>query len=216
MKKVNRKSLIIALVLLSAFVGWTIAVKFIDIQPIGPDSSLVGFATINDWFNNFIGVNITLYTITDWFSLIPIAIVVYFAILGLVQFVQRKSILKVDYSIISLGVFYCVVMAVFLLFEIFVINYRPVLIEGHLEASYPSSTTLLVICIMSTAVMQFNNRIGNKILKSIISAACIAFTIFMVVGRIVSGVHWITDIIGGVILSSGLVILYSSFNRPKK
>lgn len=96
------------------------------------------------------------------------------------------------------------------LFEVFAINYRPVLIEGYLEASYPSSTTMLVMCVMPTAIMQFHTRIKTEWLRKIFTYVIIAFTAFMVIGRLVSGVHWFTDIIGGALLSTGLVMLYYS------
>ena len=90
-----------------------------------------------------------------------------------------------------------------------------VLIEGFLEASYPSSTTLLVMCVMPTAVMQFNNRIKNGILRNIISVTIIAFVAFMVIGRLISGVHWFTDIVGGSLLSAGLVMMYYAVSSLK-
>ena len=91
-----------------------------------------------------------------------------------------------------------------------VINYRPVLINGVLEASYPSSTTMLTMCVMPTLAMRFNKRIKNKTAKNIVVFVSVIFALFMVVGRILSGVHWISDIIGGALLSAGLVMLYSA------
>jgi undecaprenyl-diphosphatase len=163
---------------------------------------------MNGYFHNLTGVNMSLYVITDWLGLVPIGVAFGFAVLGLVQWIKRKSLLKVDRSILSLGGFYIVVMAVYILFEIVVINYRPTLINGYLEASYPSSTTMLVMCVMPTAMMQLRARIKNKVFKRCVIVTIAAFTAFMVIGRFVSGVHWITDIIGGVILSTGLVMLY--------
>ena len=150
----------------------------------------------------------SLYTITDWLGLVPFGIVVGFGTLGLIQLIKRKHLSKVDYSILALGGFYIVVMAVYVLFEVFIVNYRPVLIGGVLEASYPSSTTMLVMCVMPTAIMQFNARIKNETLKRCISCAIIAFIVFMVTGRLISGVHWFTDIIGGALISAGLVLMY--------
>ena len=106
--------------------------------------------------------------------------------------------------------FYITVIGMYMLFETIVINYRPVLIEGFLEASYPSSTTMLVICVMSSSIIQFKKRITNKTLKNIVIFLCLTFTIFMVIGRLLSGVHWVTDIIGGALLSAGLVGIYYS------
>lgn len=107
-----------------------------------------------------------------------------------------------------LGGFYIIVMALYLLFEVFVINYRPVLIDGHLEASYPSSTTMLVLCVIPTAMMQLNSRILNQTFRKVILGFLVIFTAFMVIGRLISGVHWFTDIVGGILLSTGLVVLY--------
>ena len=208
MKKDNQKTLYTAICMLVVFVLWTIAIQFIDVKAIGPQSSSVGFATLNQFVHKLTGVNMSLYAITDWLGLVPFGFAMGFALLGLIQCIKRKRILKVDYSILVLGVFYVLVIVMYILFELFVVNYRPILINGILEASYPSSTTMLVMCIMPTAIMQFNERIKNEKLKKLISVSIIVFILFMVIGRILSGVHWITDIIGGAMLSCGLVMLY--------
>lgn len=191
------------------------AVKLIDVQPIGPEGSVVGFATVNRFVHELTGANMSLYNITDWLGLAPLGFVMGFGTLGLVQWIKRKHILKVDYSILVLGGFYIVVMAVYVLFEMLTLNYRPVLINGILEASYPSSTTMLVMCVMPTAIMQFNERIRNNVLRRSVSVVITAFIVFMVIGRLVSGVHWFTDIVGGALLSAGLVVLYYAVSSLK-
>ena len=216
MKKKNLKSLYASIFMLGAFVLWTIAVRFIDVRAIGPDGSSVGFATVNAFFHKLTGVHMSLYYITDWLGLIPIFVAMGFALLGLVQWIKRKQLSKVDYSIFVLGVFYIAVMGVYVLFETVTVNYRPVLIGGILEASYPSSTTLLVMCVMPVAVMQLNSRIKNAVIRKRIRDFIIAFTIFMVAGRLASGVHWLTDIVGGVLLSAGLVMMYRYFVSLKE
>ena len=199
-----------ATILFVAFVFWTSIVKFVDVQAIGPNGSAVGLATINRLFHNLTGANLALYLITDWLGLVPIAVALGFAVLGLIQWIKRKSICKVDLDIIFLGVFYIVCAMVYLLFEKVVINYRPVIIEGFLEASYPSSTTLLVACFMPTAIMQFNWRISNKKVKSALTIISILFIAFMIIGRLISGVHWLSDILGGLLISGALVLFYYS------
>ena len=206
----KKRNFCIALGLLAAFALWTIAIRFIDVQPIGPQGSTVGFATLNSIIHTRTGVHMQLYTITDWLGLVPVAFGFGFAMLGLAQWIKRKSLLKVDRSILVLGGFYIATMAAYLVFESFVINYRPVLIAGNLEASYPSSTTLLVLCVMPTAMMQLRGRINNRVLRGGVSIAIASFIVFMVAGRLVSGVHWLTDIIGGILLSAGLVMIYDS------
>ena len=208
MKEKGKKNLYIGIILLVAFLLWTCAVRLVDVQQIGPQNSNVGFATINNLVHTFTGTNMCLYTLTDWLELVPIVFVISFGILGLIQWIKRKHILKVDFNILVLGGFYIVVMAIYVAFEIFVVNYRPVLINGCLEASYPSSTTTLVICVMSTALIQFNLRLKNNFLKKSVAFIIIAFVVFMVLGRLLSGVHWVTDIIGGALISASLVQIY--------
>ena len=208
MKKETKFRLFFAVSSLTAFAVWTLLVSIIDVKAIGPNGSAVGFAALNAFVHRITGVNMDLYSITDWLGLVPIFVCISFAIFGLIQWIKRKKIKKVDYSIFVLGGFYVIVIAAYLLFENLIINYRPVLINGILEASYPSSTTMLVLCVMPTAIMQLKDRIRNKLLFKIITAAICAFIIFMVIGRLLSGVHWFSDIIGGILLSIGLVALY--------
>ena len=181
MKRI-RKNFVASMCLLAAFVLWTVAICFLDVRAIGPQGSFVGFAGINGFLHNLTGVHWGLYNITDWLGLVPIFVCMGFSILGLIQWIKRKSICKVDYDILVLGGFYIVTIAVYLLFESVVINYRPVLIGGILEASYPSSTTMLVMCVMPTAIMQLDNRIKNKLFRNIVVVTIIAFISFMVIG----------------------------------
>ena len=199
--------------MLTAFVLWTMAVCIIDVRAIEPHGSVVGFATINALIHKLTGVHMALYHLTDWLGLVPIVVAWGFAMLGLKQWIKRKQLRKVDYDLFVLGGFYMVVMTAYLFFEMVTVNYRPVLIEGILETSYPSSTTLLVLCVMPTALMQCKQRMKNAMGKRWVSGLIVVFTIFMVVGRLVSGVHWFTDIVGGGLLSAGLVMMYRYFTE---
>jgi len=216
MEKEKRKKLWTALLMLLLFVLWTVLISFVDVKPIGPCKSVVGFATLNGFFHNLFDTNMALYTITDWLGLVPIIFCLGFAFLGLIQLIKQKKLKNVDYNLFVLGGFYIVTMAVYILFEYVVINYRPILINNYLEASYPSSTTLLVLCIMPTAIMQLNNRIRNNAVKKLVDLLIKAFIVFMVISRLISGVHWLTDIIGGIILSTAIVLLYRFFVSLKE
>lgn len=216
MKKETRRNFGIAIGILVAFALWTAAIRFVDVQAVGPRGSRVGFASVNSFFHSLTGVNFTLYAITDWLGLVPVFVCFGFGLLGLMQWIERKKICKVDYSVRVLGLFYIAVMMAYLFFEEYVVNYRPVLINGYLEASYPSSTTLLVLCVMPTAVLQLRDRIKKRWLRKGISYVITAFVAFMVIGRLISGVHWLTDIVGGVLLSAGLVMIYYSISNLKR
>ena len=204
----TKKNVRITLTAFIAFVLWTVAITKIDLQAIGPRGNVVGFETLNDAFHKMTGVHLWLYEVTDWLGLVAIVFVLGFGVLGLIQLIRRRNLFKVDSDIIILGVFYILVIIGYVVFEEFAINYRPVIIEGRLESSYPSSTTLLILCVMPTAILQLKNRIKSVVVKNIIVLVISVFTLFMVIGRTISGVHWLTDIIGGILLSISLVMLY--------
>ena len=199
--------------LLTAFVFWTYLVLIVDVQQAGETGTEVGFATINTWFHEWTGVSLQLYTITDWLGLVPVGICLIFGMIGLLQLIKRKGLRNVDADLILLGIYYVVVIFGYLIFEMIPINYRPILIEGRREASYPSSTTLLVLSVMPTLVFQVNRRVGNQNVRKIFKVMTMMFSIFMVGGRLFSGVHWLTDIIGSVLLSAGLFYSYEKAVR---
>ena len=203
-----KKQLRAGIGLLVLFVLWTVLIRCVDVQAVGPKGTKVGFAAWNVWVHHLTGVHMTLYTVTDWLGLVPILICGCFGILGLCQWIRRKRLLQVDRDILLLGVYYLLVILAYLLFEMVPINYRPVLIDGALEASYPSSTTLLVLSVMPTLALQGRRRFQNASLRRAATAFAALFSAFMVIGRLVSGVHWATDIIGSMLLSSGLFALY--------
>ena len=198
--KRNRTQFLLPGLLLGAFLLWTAGVCLVDVRPIGPMGSEVGFAGLNGWFHGLTGVHWWLYDLTDLLGLASLGICGIFGLQGLCQWIRRKSIRRVDGELLALGGFYLAVLAVFFLFELLQINYRPVLIQGRLEASYPSSTTMLALCVLPTAMLRLRSRWVRFLLA--------ALTAFLVIGRLLCGVHWVSDIIGGALLSAGLVTLY--------
>lgn len=192
------------------FIVWTWLIQVVDVKPVGQIGTNIGFSTFNQAFHDLTGVHMMLYTITDWLGLIPIIVCLIFAVVGLYQLIKRKSLFKVDSDIIILGVYYVLVIFAYVFFEMVPINYRPILIEEVIESSYPSSTTLLVLCVMPTLIEQVSRRVSCTAAKRVITIAAIVFSLFMVVGRLISGVHWLSDIVGGVLLSVGLFNIYKA------
>ena len=209
--KEAKKNLCIGAVLLTAFLVWTILIQTVDVRPIGQNGTNIGFAAINVGFFQLTGVHMAIYTVTDWLGLVPILICMIFGGIGFAQLVKRRSLFRVDIDLILLGVYYILVIIGYLVFEMIPINYRPIPIDGYMEASYPSSTTLLVLSVMPTLIFQVNRRIRNRRLRTGLNTFSVLFSLFMVIGRTVAGVHWLTDIIGSVLLSAGLFMIYMGF-----
>ena len=202
------RNIIISVFLTILSICYTLLVKFIDVDSIGPNGSEVGFSKLNGWFSNLVGSNMTIYKITEVLGILVIAIVLIYGCIGLYQLVKRKSLLKVDKEILILGGFYVLMAITYVLFEKVVINYRPILIDGELEASYPSSHTILAICIALSSLKVSKEYFNKKYIKKI-NLITVVLMALVVVGRLISGVHWISDIIGGIIIS---LTLLSYFN----
>lgn len=215
MKKKVKSSFIVTGLLFLLFVLFTVVVSTVDVRPIGPQGSEVGLATLNEFVFQKLGVRMIWYFITDWLGVVALLTAFCFAVIGLIQAVNRKSLLKVDIRIILLGIYYVIVIVAYVFFEIFIINYRPVILEESvgLEASYPSSHTMFVICIMGAALVLFQQMIQNKMIRVIMNSLSGLVIFITVVGRMISGVHWFTDIVGGILLGITLIQLYASVLR---
>lgn len=208
MQKKKTHSLLLTVLLATLSVLYTVLVKQVDVEQINPNKSEIGFAELNNSVHNFFGVNMIWYHITDLLGIIPVLTALIFAIVGAVQLIKHKNIFKIDKSIIVLGCFYIIVIAVYIFFESFVINYRPILMNGILEPSYPSSHTLMSICLMYAAITECKILIKSQKINRIIRIISYIIIAIIIVGRLISGVHWFTDIIGGILISSALIMLY--------
>ena len=208
--KLKKKNVIVSICLIMLSIIYTILVKYVDVAPIGPKASSVGFSTLNKLVFNFFGRSNIWYNITKVLGMISILIALFYALLGLYKLIKNKSILEIDKEIIILGIFYFVVLLVYLFFEKVIINYRPVLVKGILEASYPSSHTMLSICICLSAII-INNKLYNSMrISKIINTLSIIIMITTTIGRLLSGMHWISDILGGIIISICLSYIFKT------
>ena len=210
MQNNNTKNIAATVILFVCFILFTIAVCKVDVAAIGPQGSSVGFAKLNGAIAKLFPFNNTFYKLTNYLGYFALLICVFFAAMGVLEFLNKKSLRKVDPKLIILGVFYVAVILFYVMFIKVVVNYRPVLEDGALESSYPSSHTMLAICVFLSTAIQISLGKGSEGFKKAIKVVMALLTIIMVVGRVVSGVHWITDIIGGIILSAALLCMYNA------
>ena len=213
------RKIVPGLVLLAAFLVFTLLICYVDVKPIGAAASNVGFASVNKAVNKLFGAHKTIYKLTEILGYLTWLVVAFFGLLGLSQLVHRKSLFKVDRDIILLGIGYAVMLVFYVLFDKLPFNYRPKYPwdEGVLEASYPSSHTLMLVFVMATAVMQIARRVRSAGKRFALTAVCVAVAAVVTVGRLACGVHWFTDIIGGILLAAALATLYYELiNAPEK
>lgn len=205
----KKKWLILTIMLAALFILFTLSLKIVDIQAIGPNDSKVSWASLNGKVFDFFGYNKLLFDISDWLGVTALVIGLIYLIIGILQIIKRKSLFKVDFEIIALGGLYLLVIAFYIMFELVVINCRPILTGGTNPApSYPSSTSFVLICLSATSMIQTKRLLKNSLAHKIISLILLVITVFTVAGRLISRAHWLTDIIGGILLSFTLVSLY--------
>ena len=208
----NKKtSLITAIILVLVSIIYTVLVCVVDKAPIGPEGTSVGFSAINGAFADAVGLNLLWDKITDVMMIIAILVAVSFVALGAYQLIKRKSLLKVDRAILAMAGVYLVIVVLYVLFDKVPLNYRPVILpdETAPEASFPSSHTLVICTILCTAIVAWDRIFYNKKLLCNILRICAAVVMLVsVAGRLIAGVHWLTDIIAGVIFSATITAIY--------
>lgn len=210
MKSKTRQNSILTVLMFAVFAVFTLLVRFIDVQPIGPGGSAVGFASVNGRLFDALGQSGMWDKITDVFLLVSLLSAACFAALGLYQLIKSKSFAAVDRSIYVLAGLYVSVAVMYILFEAVTVNCRPVLVDGVLEASFPSSHMLIVCSFLTAAVLQLKERIQNKNIRMAVMIAAVLIIVLTAVGRLLSGMHWFTDILGSLLLSNALVMLYKT------
>lgn len=209
MKKTSIKFFIASSFLFVLFVVFTVLIKTVNTEAIGPNNSVVGFAALNQAVFEGLGQNSIWDVISDAFMIAALLIAACFAVIGFVQILKRKKLLLVDKEILALGILYVLIATFFVIFEFAAINFRPILQDGLLEASYPSTHALIVGCVFGSVMILADYITKNKYLKIgtyAFSSVVIALTI---VARLLSGMHWLTDVVAAVILTSALLVLFA-------
>ena len=112
------------------FLVLLLCVRSVDVAPIGPQGTSVGFSHLNQAVFEATGVNMTWYRITQVLGYLAILTAAGFALFGLMQLLRRRSLRAVDRRILALAGLYAAVVVVYALFEKVVINYRPVIMPG--------------------------------------------------------------------------------------
>ncbi len=212
----RKKFLVISLILFVVAVVYTVLVKKADVKAIGPNGSEVGFASLNSSVRGALnygesGYNETFYKISKLCGLLPFLLVALYGIIGLKQLITEKSLAKVDKRLIAMGGFYVAFAIVYVFFEKVAVNFRPVIMDGELEASYPSTHTLLAICLCGSSILASKYLIENETLRKIINIISAIVMVVIVVTRLLSGVHWTSDIIGGIIISAFMLTTLNIF-----
>ncbi|MBR3106734.1 MAG: phosphatase PAP2 family protein [Clostridia bacterium] len=208
-----KKRLSLSALFLALFIALIAVVSTVDVAAIGPEGTKVGLSHLNQAVHEALGENMGfLYNFTKYLGYAAILLALGFAAYGAVQLIQRRSLKKVDKALWALAGLYAAVALLYVLFEKVIVNYRPMIMPGDTapEASFPSTHTMLFFTILGSVAMVAGRYVKNQNLALLIRVACVVLIILGVAFRLGSGVHWLTDICGGILISSALLLAFSA------
>ena len=214
-----RKDLILAAVLLALFLLFTVVVSTVNVasvpvKVVAADGSWtageeirIGLSGVNVPVSDQLGYRAGAYKVSKYLGYLSILTAVAFVAWFICEAVKRRSAAKADRRLIALMILFALTAAAYLLFEVLKLNYRPVVLDEGLEASYPSTHTLLAVAVMGGAARTLTAlRKGPSRLCA--CALCLIGAV-IVICRCLAGVHWLTDILGGLLLGAALLALHA-------
>ena len=189
----------------------------VDRQPIGPQDTVVGLASLNTLAQSLTGVSgsgvrMEWYQLTEYLGYFSLLVAACFALLGFVQLLRRRSLKKVDKQLLAMGGLFIALAVLYVFFEKVIVNYRPFILpeESGPEASFPSSHTMLTCVILGSAGIVLRKYVKSPALCTLLKLVCVLLILAMVFGRLLCGCHWFTDILGGVLVSLALLALFDA------
>ena len=205
-----KKKFLVAGIFTGLFACLAIMLKTINVNVDPITGSEIGLADINRGVFDKFGASKTWDTVSDVLIAISIVVAVVFVTIGVMQLVKRKKLNKVDRELYTLAGLYGLTALLYVVFEkIIVINYRPILVEGgKMEASFPSTHTMVSCVILWSATILISKYIKNVKLSRALQVICVLMPIMIGVGRILAGMHWFTDVLGAMLLSAALVCVF--------
>lgn len=185
---------------------FTVAVDKIDLALVWGKE--IGFSKMNLAVHEMLGTSETFDLISDLVMVFSALVLGGMVFIGTYQIITGKGLKKVDRELILSGVVLVLTALVYVFFENVIINFRPVLEDGLLEASYPSTHVLLSVVVNILAIDYIRTKIENKKLRIVAISSIATFCVIGIVTRILCGMHWITDIVGALLISGALVMIY--------
>ena len=201
---------ITALFFLATFTVFTVMVMRYDVQDIGFNGAPVGFATLNGAVHALFPYDEGCFAASEYIGYFCLGIAGVNALIAFIDFIKARGFRHMHRRYILTMVLYAVVVGAYVLFEFYEVNERPV----AAEASYPSSHTLLALCVLYSEIVLLGHSARRlRLWADILRMLFVALMVAMVFMRLLSGVHWLTDICGSILLSLSLCTMYGTFVR---
>ena len=182
------------------FVVFTCLVKWVDVRVDGEHA--VGWGAVNFWWRDLVGVNRAWAVVSDA-AVVMTGVAVLIGLGWQLVLVIRSHRLPRAWWVFDLAL--AAVVLFYVLFQILVVNYRPDLTNHGGEASYPSSHVFWLSAVCPLLILAFGRMVDSRVWRGVVHVAGCVLGILGIVARVLAGYHWLTDILGGVLL--GLVVV---------
>ena len=193
-----------------------IALKFESGVPIG-DLGSINLRALNNGFRGLFGYEQggyfrSLYLITEGLGVVSILACLFWTGMGIKDLIKYRDINDVDKSIFATWLLYVLALIVWRVTLKISVSYAPVSVhpKSALVVSFPCGNTFLIIISMCSSIYLIGYFLEEK--KKLVLAlrvACIAILALGIIFRTVSGVNWLTDILGAIGFAVPAVVLYS-------
>ncbi|MBQ3436419.1 phosphatase PAP2 family protein [Candidatus Saccharibacteria bacterium] len=152
--------------------------------------------------------------ITNIILISSFVVLAVFAVLGLVQWISRKSLKKVDKQLLWMPLPLLLMAITYVVFDKFIIlNVRP---NGSGEPSFPSTHVMVVATIFFVVALALPKYIKSKTARIVLELFIAALIGLTCVGRVVSQMHWISDTIGALVFAFIFSEIYRQIIKKRK
>ena len=142
--------------------------------------------------------------VTNIILIASFVVLAIFAILGLYQWITRKSLKKVDKPLLWFPLPLVLMAITYIVFDKFLIcNTRP---DGSGEASFPSKHVMIVATIFLLVALILPRYIKSKTAYILLDFFMLTFIILVSVGRVLANKHWPSDVLGAL----GFAVIFAA------
>ncbi len=152
---------------------------------------------------------------SDVILYISILFILGLIIYGIYQLYKRKSLFKVDKDIILTGFGFVFIIIIWFIFDKFIdINYRPIAVNGSAQTSFPSTHVMLACFSLLATTRIILKRNTNELKYNIITYGGVSILVILCsLGRILSKMHWTTDVLGAIFISLAIFFIIIGLDK---
>lgn len=195
------------------FLVLTVSLLLVDVQSAGAQT--VGWASLNFWWHDLISVQHGWHIVSNIVATVTLLALCAMVVWQFIIMLRGKSFRAFLKQWLAFDITVILLVLCYVLFQIVVVNYRPIMIDGMAEVSYPSSHILLFATLLPLIVCECWHNVPSKVWRRVIAVSALVLMVVGIVARALCGYHWLTDSVGALLLSAALVAWYKVMTQYK-